>query len=83
MPLLVKSGKTPPSGAIFWSKRVNEPFENFFGRTPPFLGALNPNNILMESQKFLLEYVWGKVVCRYLVPRLVKSDKPPPPGGPF
>ena len=80
MPRLVKSG------AIFWGKRVNEPFENVFVRTPPIPGAPNPKTMLSESKKLLFGDVLSKVVCRYLVPRLVKSGKtppPPPPGAIF
>ena len=51
----------PPPGAIFWRKRVNEPFENVFMRTPPFFGALNPKNMPSE---LLFGYVLSKVVCR-------------------
>ena len=66
MPRLVKSGKTPPppGGGIFWKKRVNEPFNNVFVRTPPILGALNPKNMLPESKKLLFGYVLSKFVCR-------------------
>ena len=65
MPRLVKSGKTPPPpGAIFWKKRVNEPFNNVFVRTPPILGALNLKNMLLESKKFFFRYVLSKFVCR-------------------
>ena len=54
----------PPPGAIFWKKRVNEPFENVFVRTPPILRALNPKNMLLESKKLLFGYVLSTVVCR-------------------
>ena len=59
MPRLVKSGKTPPPpGAIFLKKRVNEPLENVFMRTPLILGALNPKNMLSQSKKLLLGNFW-------------------------
>ena len=66
MPRLVKSGKTPPPplGGSFWKKRLNQPFKNVFLRTPPILGALNPENMLTESDKLLFGYVLSKVVCR-------------------
>ena len=65
MQRLVKSGKCPPPpGAILWKKRVNQPFENVFMRTSPILGALNPENMLLESKELLFGYVLSKVVCR-------------------
>ena len=65
MPRLVKSDKMPPPrGAIFWKKRVNEPFQNVFMRTPPILGALNPTNMLLESKTLLFGYALSEVVCR-------------------
>ena len=32
---VIRMGDAPPSGAIFRKKRVNEPFQNVFVRTPP------------------------------------------------
>ena len=62
MPHLVKSGKTPaPPGPFFGKKRVNEPFENVFMRTPPILGALNPKNMFWQSKKLLSGYFMSKV----------------------
>ena len=39
------------------------------------MGALNRKNTLLKYSKLLLGYVLSKVVCRWLVPRLVKSGK--------
>ena len=77
MPRLVN----PPPGAIFSKKWVNEGFESFLMRTPPILGALNRKNMPLESKDLLFGYFLSKGVCRYLVSRLVKSGKPPPPAG--
>ena len=57
----MKSGKTPPPGAIFWNKRVNEPFENVYMRTPHFLGEVNPKNMLLQSKNLLFGYFLSKV----------------------
>ena len=56
MPRLVKSGKKPPppGWGIVWKKRVNQPFENVFLRTPPILGVLDPENMLLEFKELLL-----------------------------
>ena len=42
-------------------KRVNEPFEKVFMRTPPILGALNPKNMAAQSEKLLFGYSLSKV----------------------
>ena len=50
--------------SIFWKKRVNQPFETIFMKTPPILGALNPEKMHFKSKKLLFGYVLSKVVCR-------------------
>ena len=84
MPRLVKSGNPPPPpGGNFWKKWVTEGFEILFMRTSPILGALNRKNMPLESKDLLFGYFLSKGVCRELVPRLVKSGKPPTPRWPF
>ena len=66
MPRLVKYGKTPHPGAIFLKKRVNDPFQNVFMRTPLILGALNPKNRFFPVQKIVF-WVHFELVCMQVV----------------
>ena len=77
------SGTQGLRGASLEINRIYNHFQKIFMITPLFWGRRIQKQWVLGREDIWHESFQAKVVCRWLVPHLVKSGKTPPPRGPF